>query len=78
MRTGIPEFIKSQIFNPFFTTKSNSDGFGLGISVVHDIVQKIIMEKSKSLTILQEEQFYYYNIYRKLKIMNWTRKKYLL
>lgn len=37
--TGIPEFIKSQIFNPFFTTKSNSDGFGLGLSVVSDIIK---------------------------------------
>jgi len=37
--TGIPENVKSQIFHPFFTTKSNSDGFGLGLSVVSDIIK---------------------------------------
>lgn len=37
---GIPEEIKSQIFNPFFTTKEVGRGTGLGLSLVYEIVQK--------------------------------------
>jgi PAS domain S-box-containing protein len=36
--SGIPEAIKNQIFNPFFTTKSIGQGTGLGLSVSYQIV----------------------------------------
>lgn len=35
---GIPEPIRSQIFNPFFTTKPIGKGTGLGLSIAHQIV----------------------------------------
>lgn len=37
---GIPEPIRSQIFNPFFTTKPVGKGTGLGLSIAHQIVTK--------------------------------------
>lgn len=37
---GIPESIRAQIFNPFFTTKESGKGTGLGLSLVYEIVQK--------------------------------------
>ena len=38
--TGIPEGIKSKIFQPFFTTKPTGEGTGLGLSLAYDIVTK--------------------------------------
>lgn len=38
--TGIPEAIKSKIFQPFFTTKPTGEGTGLGLSLSYDIVVK--------------------------------------
>ncbi len=39
---GIPEDIRKQIFNPFFTTKPTGQGnTGLGLSISHDIVVKV-------------------------------------
>ena len=35
---GIPEEIRSHIFNPFFTTKSAGKGTGLGLSISYDII----------------------------------------
>ena len=38
--TGIPEELKSKIFQPFFTTKPTGQGTGLGLSLAYDIVTK--------------------------------------
>ena len=37
---GIPEEIQGQIFDPFYTTKEEGQGTGLGLSVVYGIIQK--------------------------------------
>lgn len=37
---GIPEGIKDDIFNPFFTTKPAGEGTGLGLSICYDIIAK--------------------------------------
>lgn len=37
---GIPEALKSQIFNPFFTTKEIGEGTGLGLSISYGIIEK--------------------------------------
>ncbi|RIW18184.1 hypothetical protein D0X99_00335 [Algoriphagus lacus] len=36
---GIPESIKSKIFQPFFTTKPTGQGTGLGLSLSYDIIK---------------------------------------
>ena len=36
--TGIPEAVRSKIFQPFFTTKPSGEGTGLGLSLAHDII----------------------------------------
>jgi PAS domain S-box-containing protein len=37
---GIPTDLQSQVFKPFFTTKPRSEGSGLGLDIVRQIVQK--------------------------------------
>ena len=36
---GIPPDLSARIFEPYFTTKENGDGTGMGLSVVHGIVK---------------------------------------
>ncbi|GAB3020851.1 sensor histidine kinase [Spirosoma pulveris] len=38
--TGIPEAVKTKIFQPFFTTKPTGSGTGLGLSLSYEIVTK--------------------------------------
>ncbi|CCH54545.1 histidine kinase [Fibrisoma limi BUZ 3] len=37
---GIPESVRSKIFQPFFTTKPTGEGTGLGLSLAFDIITK--------------------------------------
>ena len=38
---GIPEEIKEDIFNPFFSTKEKKEGNGLGLYIVYNEVSKM-------------------------------------
>lgn len=38
---GIPQSIKKNIFNPFFTTKPIGERTGLGLSLSYDIITKV-------------------------------------
>lgn len=38
--TGIPDAIRTKIFQPFFTTKPAGEGTGLGLSLSYDIITK--------------------------------------
>lgn len=38
--SGIPDDLKHKIFEPFFTTKDANIGYGLGLSVIQNIVKK--------------------------------------
>ena len=38
--TGIPEEMKTKIFQPFFTTKPTGQGTGLGLSLAYDMITK--------------------------------------
>jgi PAS domain S-box-containing protein len=55
--TGIPSEIQNNIFEPYFTTKEQGKGSGLGLSVVHGIVKSykgaidIKSQKGKGTTI---------------------------
>ena len=48
---GIPDDVKDKILEPFFTTKKEKNGVGLGLSVVYGIIQhhkgKIWLESQK-------------------------------
>jgi two-component system, NtrC family, sensor kinase len=38
--TGIPETIKDKLFQPFFTTKPQGEGTGIGLWSVYNLVKK--------------------------------------
>ena len=38
--TGMPENVRTKVFQPFFTTKPTGQGTGLGLSLAYDIVTK--------------------------------------
>lgn len=38
--TGMPESVKTKIFQPFYTTKPTGEGTGLGLSMSYDIITK--------------------------------------
>ena len=38
--TGVPEDLRSQIFEPFYTTKGSEKGTGLGLSISHAIIRR--------------------------------------
>ncbi len=38
--TGVPDAVKTKIFQPFFTTKPTGEGTGLGLSLSFDIITK--------------------------------------
>lgn len=52
---GIPDSVKAQIFNPFFTTKPSGEGTGLGLSISYDIITK---EHNGELKVYTEEGKY--------------------
>ena len=35
---GMPDNVKNQVFNPFFTTKPTGEGTGLGLSISYDTI----------------------------------------
>ena len=37
--TGIPKNIQDKIFEPFFSTKHDTSGIGLGLAIVHGIIK---------------------------------------
>ncbi len=37
---GIPEEIKVNLFNPYFTTKEVGKGLGLGLAITYEIIQE--------------------------------------
>jgi signal transduction histidine kinase len=38
--TGMSEKFSSKVFQPFFTTKPNGEGTGLGLSLSYDVITK--------------------------------------
>ena len=55
---GIPEEIRQQLFDPFYTTKEEGKGTGLGLSVVYGIIQKHSGEITVSSEPGQGTSFY--------------------
>ncbi len=60
--TGIPEDLKHEILNPFYTTKPVGEGTGLGLSIVYDVVKlhegTLEIESKESQYTLFKMSFY--------------------
>ena len=37
---GVPAAQRARIFEPFFSTKSRGAGLGLGLTIVHDVIER--------------------------------------
>ncbi|OQY34428.1 MAG: hypothetical protein B6241_04825 [Spirochaetaceae bacterium 4572_59] len=48
---GMPEVVRSRIFEPFYTTRKHGEGTGMGLSVVHGI----IMDLSGGISVYSSE-----------------------
>ena len=48
---GISKEIQSKVFDPFFTTKPEGEGTGMGLSVIHGIIE----EHGGSISVASEE-----------------------
>jgi PAS domain S-box-containing protein len=48
---GIPDKLRSKVFEPFFTTQRNTGGSGLGLHIAHNLVESVL---GGTLTLLPE------------------------
>ncbi|WP_085592809.1 sensor histidine kinase [Thalassospira sp. MCCC 1A01428] len=51
---GIPEEFRERIFEPFWSTRWNSGGSGLGLSVVANVVNRVLMGEITVNSVLDE------------------------
>jgi PAS domain S-box-containing protein len=66
---GIPKDVMSKIFEPFFTTKPVNEGTGLGLSMVHTIMERF----SGTIDVTSEENqgtTFYVNLQPQIKVMD--------
>lgn len=74
---GIPNEIKEQIFDPFFSTKKDKDNMGMGLYIVHNILKAYgavihIQDRKPKGTIF--EVYFYYDKMKEL-FLNQQREK---
>ena len=58
---GIPKSIIKKIFDPYFTTKHNSNGVGLGLFSAYEIIDKKL---KGNISVENKEFTYYFNSYK--------------
>lgn len=58
---GIPKSIIKKIFDPYFTTKHNSNGVGLGLFSAYEIINKKL---KGNISVENKEFTYYFNSYK--------------